>query len=96
MTLENRLKATRLAASGQISPANVPCHVVAYHIVSAVAGGTLILNNGGSGGANTMQVDMPPAVAVVTNPLPMQGVRFSLDCYATIPAGITFVTIWWY
>lgn len=96
MSDNNRLKSTRLAASGQISPSGVPAHVVAWHIIGSAVAGSVVLNDGGSTGAALITLDTPAsATAMSDGHLPQLGVRFAKDCFATI-SNATAVTIFWY
>lgn len=95
MTASN-IKATRLTASGQVSPSGVPCHVVGYHVSPGTTATSATFLNGGSGGASIFQIDAPASSAAVTNAIFGYGVNFTKDCYVTLAGTGAIITVFWY
>jgi hypothetical protein len=95
MTMQYDVKSTHLNASGTVFAQ--PARVKGFSIcANAGAAGTLILRDGGSGGTNLLEVDIPAN----SNPnsfftlVPGEGVRFSTNIYATL-TGIASVTVYY-
>lgn len=95
--MQSNIKATRLTASGQVSPSNVPCHVVGYHLVPGTTATSATFINGGSGGTSIFQVDAPASTGVVALSMESSyGVNFTKDCYVTLAGTGAIVTVFWY
>jgi hypothetical protein len=95
MTMQYDVKSTHLNASGTVFAQ--PARVKGFSIcANAGAAGTLILRDGGSGGTNLLEVDIPAN----SNPnsfytlVPGEGVKFSTNIYATL-TGIASVTVYY-
>lgn len=96
MSDNNRVKSTHITATAQVSPSTVPAHVIAWHIVAGASAGSIVLTDGGAGGATVATIDMPAGVTIVSDGhLPQLGMRFGKDCFATL-TNITSATFFWY
>ena len=95
MTMQYDVKSTHLNASGSVFAQ--PARVKGFSIcANAGAAGTVILRDGGSGGTNLLEVDIPAN----SNPnsfftlVPGEGVKFSTNIYATL-TGISSITVYY-
>jgi len=95
MTMQYDVKSIHLNASGSIFGSRA--RVKGFSIcASASLAGTLILRDGGSGGTNTIEIDIPAN----SNPnsfyvlVPGEGVLFSTNIYATM-TNLASVTVFY-
>ena len=95
MAMQYDVKSTHLNASGTVFSNRA--RVKGFSIcANAGAAGTVIFRDGGSGGTNLLEVDIPAN----SNPnsfftlIPGEGVLFSTNIYATL-TGISSITVYY-
>lgn len=91
--MESDVQTVTLSATG--SAFAVPGRVKSIYFVSTATAGTITLKNGGSGGLTLLALATPAFLSGWTVDLPGNGIRFTTDCYVTLSAQVTSITLFY-